>query len=241
MQAMQVYDFAMGAGGFAQIPVAGAYYRIMSADGPVAIKEDVGSTCGPLLPGQGMRGRKFSSLTIVDKSGAANAGQLIVAGSDFIDDRVHGDVAVVPSVKARSMAGNSLMACGYAEGVDTFQLVARLQFYNPPGSGKNVFLTALRFDTFGKAAVATIESTWDGTQINGGRSKRGGGAAGVLQVLEGPSDVRPTFMGAMIAAGSFFEQFSDAIVLPPGKGLTIKAIDEYTALMATAEFFEENA
>lgn len=234
VQATQVYDFNLSAGGSYQLPVTGEYYRIVSAAGPLSIKEDAGGTCGPLLAGQGMRNRKFTSLTLVDKSGAQNAGQIIVAGSDFIDDRIAGDVMTVKSVKARK--GVAFMAAAYQVGDGTS--AAQVQLWNPAGSGKTLVVTAVQMSSTGSLHVAKFSSVALAGATTQAPSKVAGGAASVAQV-RGATAQQLQMTGAIAINYNAAFSFDDALVIPPGFGLSVGAMDLAAGMGAVFEFFEE--
>lgn len=103
MKPTNIYTFDLAANGPYRLLVAGEYFKILSATGPVDVQSDFGRLNG-LVTGQGLAKNPFSSLYFTDVSGAPNTLRILVGDSDFIDG-VTGDVNVqnFPAVQAVSM------------------------------------------------------------------------------------------------------------------------------------------
>ncbi len=78
------YDFTVPANGAFLLTVAGDYWKIMSASGPLAIKADWGELRG-LIAGQGLEDSPFQRLYITDQSGAPNVVRIFIGDRKFID------------------------------------------------------------------------------------------------------------------------------------------------------------
>jgi len=94
MKNLQIYDFSMTAGGSFQLPVSGQYFRILTTLGNVAVIGDTFGKLGPINRGQGMKETPYNRLTIVDVSGSANAGTILVSDADFIDQTLYGSITL---------------------------------------------------------------------------------------------------------------------------------------------------
>ena len=97
----QIYDFTLPANGSREFIVPGAsYYRIQSCLGNLAVRRDGGSILNPLQVGQGEQGTPFQRITLVDVSGAANVGTIIISDGTFVDVRSIGATQItnVPTV-----------------------------------------------------------------------------------------------------------------------------------------------
>lgn len=88
----KVYDFSVPAGGVYRLPVTGAYFRIMSSTGAVNVTVEGVGTLPALQSGQALKGIPFGALILQDASGAPNVGQILVASSEFQDNRLNGTV-----------------------------------------------------------------------------------------------------------------------------------------------------
>lgn len=92
--ALKVYDFTLTAGGSQIILVESAYFRIMTATGPVDVIGDTFGTLPAVQAGQGMQNTPYKRLTLRDASGAPNSGTILCSGDLFIDNRTIGNVAI---------------------------------------------------------------------------------------------------------------------------------------------------
>lgn len=90
MKSVTNYPFNLSAGQSINIPAVGDYFRVQSATGAIDVTIDGVGTLPDLLNGQGIKNIPFSRLTIKNKSGAANAGVIMVAFDEFIDNRTYG-------------------------------------------------------------------------------------------------------------------------------------------------------
>lgn len=95
---LQIYDFAMAAGGSFPLPVAGSYFRILTTVGDVDVVGDTFGRLGPINRGQGLADKQYGRLTIQDRSGAPNAGTILVSDSNFIDQTLFGSISLAGAV-----------------------------------------------------------------------------------------------------------------------------------------------
>jgi len=100
MKPTNIYTFDLAANGPYRLLVAGEYFKILGATGPVDVQSDFGRL-NSLVTGQGLAKNPFSSLYFTDVSGAPNTLRVLIGDSDFIDG-VTGDVNVqnFPAVQA---------------------------------------------------------------------------------------------------------------------------------------------
>lgn len=90
MKSVTPYPFNLSAGQTLSLPIEGDYFRIQSATGAIDVTVDGVGTLPDLLNGQGLKNVPFKRLTLKDKTGAANAGVILVAFDEFIDNRTYG-------------------------------------------------------------------------------------------------------------------------------------------------------
>ncbi|MCL6484930.1 MAG: hypothetical protein I4O49_12305, partial [Janthinobacterium lividum] len=110
------YDFNLSPGGAQNLDVKGRFFKYRSGTGAIRVRASKGGYVD-LLPGQGVRGFDFESLTVADRSGANNVGVLIVGDFDFQDDRIAGTVDVVDGGRTRTLAGIAFGASAYQAAV----------------------------------------------------------------------------------------------------------------------------
>lgn len=96
----QVYDFNLVAGGSQAILASGAYLRILSSTGAIDVSVEGKGTMPNLLAGQGLKDLPFNRVVVRDKSGAPNTGTILVASSEFVDNRLFGTFDLSPSTLA---------------------------------------------------------------------------------------------------------------------------------------------
>lgn len=96
----QVYDFNLTAGGSQTILAGGAYLRILTATGAVDVIVEGKGTMPNLLAGQGLKDLPFQRVVLRDKSGAPNSGTILVASSEFVDNRLFGTFDLTPATLA---------------------------------------------------------------------------------------------------------------------------------------------
>lgn len=240
----RIYDFTLTAGGSMQLLVQGDYMRIMSSTGAVEVLTDH-YRIGPIMAGQGQAKSPFTRLTIIDRSGAGNVGNVLVADSDFIDNRINGDVSVIDGEKSRTLAGG--MYSGTPNSSAAAGLYSVCQLWNPVGSGKNLIVNSigLAASAASIALVYTIGSQAPTDQtVTRAANKLSGGALGVGQVRVDASGM-PVFasnlLRTMACPASDVRDWDvrGAVVVPPGKGLALVGTVLNTQLIVNFEWFEE--
>lgn len=88
----KVYDFTLAAGGSFRLPVIGEYFRLQTSTGAVDVTVEGVGTLPGLLAGQALKDVPFNGLVLRDASGAPNVGTILVASSEFQDNRLNGTV-----------------------------------------------------------------------------------------------------------------------------------------------------
>ena len=243
-RAAQIYDFVLTPGGSANLAVAGGYYRIMSATGPVRVRREGGSQLGPLYPGQGER-QEFNRLTVTDMSGAANTGYILVSDESFVDERITGEVSVIDGGKARSMTG-----LDYLESVGVGGVAGQYthhQLFNPGTSQRRVILTGLTvsavapqlvYATMWHAAIANLVgassffSKWSNGFFHAAERRFENNAAAIGN--------GPQLAFYLTANGNFTYIFSRPVVLEPGKGYIVRSNTLNTDLQTGFDHYEES-
>ena len=241
MSSAKIYDFTLTAGGSFSLPVSGSYVRIMSSTGTVEIVAD-GFRIGPIVAGQGSKDKDFKRLTIVDRSGAANIGTVLVADSDFVDQTILGSVSVIDGGKARTIANNAFI------GVNLYSAVAaqysKVQLWNPANTGKSLILGAFSFSSTVAGSVYARYNT-AALAISGSLSPAsklvGGAAPSALFRVESAATVTdPTLAGFNFLANSaVFYTPKEPFVIRPGYGLVINHQTVNADISANFEWFEE--
>ncbi|PJC99798.1 hypothetical protein GQ37_005685 [Janthinobacterium sp. BJB1] len=234
------YDFNLPPGGALNLEVKGKFFKYRSGAGPIRVRASKGGYVD-LLPGQGVRNLDYESLTVVDRSGANNAGVLVAGDFDFQDDRITGTVDIMDGARTRTLANMAFLADTALSPGGSY---ATLQLWNPVGSGKNVMLEQLTISV----DAATAISMWDSTapKLTPGLNpspKLLGGASGVARTFSDNPGVAYTGVrnGSLNCQsnGSFIFPMKGPIVIPPGRGFVVQSGTITTILRCMFEFFEE--
>lgn len=247
----RIYDFTLIAGGMQRLPVVGDFFKVISATGVINVNVDTGATLD-LMPGQGLRELNFNTLTITDKSGAANSGKILVGFSGMIDDRVSGEVSVIDGGKSRVLSNASGMASiayGTASnpGVGQYQAGA---LWNPAGSGKRIVVSqiivqgeqnagvlAVRYitATFGAQAAADAVASKYAAQAHGLSAQVW--VSTTLAAPVGASFGGRVYVGATMAPVVY--RPTEPWVLAPGVGLVVAGVTLQAGFSGAVDFFEE--
>lgn len=140
------YNFTIPASGSYTLTVAGDYFKIMAASGPVSIKSDWGEL-GGLIAGQGLEDSPFQRLFVINDTASPNTVRLFIGDEKFIDG-MSGAVAVSAAVQPLAVLDNQNKTVTNA----STQLLAEkpgreyLLIQNKDAAG-NIFVS------FGKAAT----------------------------------------------------------------------------------------
>lgn len=237
----RIYDFTLTAGGSMQLLVQGDYMRIMSSTGAVEVLTDH-YRIGPIMAGQGQAKSPFTRLTIIDRSGAGNVGNVLVADSDFIDNRINGEVSVIDGGRSRTVSDNAFFGNVQVSGVSLQFAVG--QIYNPTGSGKRVIIESLSVASSVAMAVdGLFLSAPVGTLSGSAPSKLSGGTASVAQLWRANQGSNPPGVGSfeffISASLTFYIPFKEPLVLLPGYALAFVGQGTGGNLVVNSEFYEE--
>lgn len=233
----------MGPLGTFNLDVAGSYYRLLTCTGPIEVRRSDGSVLGPINAGQGERETPFNKLTLVDKTGAANAGTILITDKNFVDDRITGEVSFVDGGMARSLAGKAF--CGVSFCAAQAGLFSHCQIYNA-STTKNVFLTQLTPSTSASYSVqAAVKSTPLATAYNFAANKKVGSPAS--SAIENRIETAAAYLGSAVnylllyQSGYSFVPYklTEPILLPPGQGLVFAPQAVNAAMLLNFEAFEE--
>lgn len=243
MRSFKIYDFTLSAGGAMPLLVEGGYFKIYSCTGVLAVSIDGGSTIGPINTGQGMK-TEFKRLTIVDQSGAANVGKIIVASNEFVDDRISGEVSVIDGGKARTLSSIAFTAYSGINAVAG--QYSHCQVWNPTITKNLIVEQLIVTSTVAQSVIlrahnAALATGY--TQLNPS-SKKIGGADGTMEnrITTNAAQL-PTgkLLGSfnLPVAGNFAYKLTEPIIIPPSQGLVAFSGVVNTDLTITVECFEE--
>lgn len=247
MTPAKIYRFVVPAGGAFQLQALGEYFKVLEASGALEVRGDTFGTVGQLQPGQGLADTPFARLEFRDLSGFANTVAIVLAGANFVDDRVQGVVEVMDGNKARSISG-----AGYQWRCSSVTTNAAnrpvSQLWNPPGSGVRVIVDGLLFG----CTVATAIN-WGAINV----AMPNPAASAIYSVLAGgpgpkavplvnesaPFPALSSVLGAIYvpASGAVEVNLRRPIVLPPGMGLCAVTDQVGTPIVLSGcmQFFEE--
>lgn len=252
MQA-QPYDFNLTAGGSQNLAVVGTSFKLLSSTGPVQVLANTGARV-LLMPGQGIRRFEFDSLTIIDKSGAANVGQILITGSDdknaeMIDDRITGEVSVIDGARLRVLANSAFLASrSWTPAAATY---GTAEIWNPAGSGKNLIVEEINLMQAGGSglsygfAVGWANTAQYAATITAA-SKKGGGTAGVGVVAR--NDEAVLLGGLTSSIYSYFPPVNQSMpvglkepfVIQPGQALRVQQMSVAVPISVGFQWFEES-
>lgn len=149
--AFQTYDFTLGAGQSARIPVYGKYVRVQTAIGAVNLRGDFGYLKN-LLPGQGQAINAFSYVIVEDASGAANAGSIIVGEEGFVDNRmILGSASAIALDAPTQAALNPKSTTTYFGNAAALVANTPLTIFTPATNVNGAWVTGAELHTVGGA------------------------------------------------------------------------------------------
>lgn len=227
----KIYPCVIPAGGSLPLTIEGDYFKVLEATGLFEITGDSFGQLGSIVPGQGLQQTHFRRLTLRDLTGTQNTVRLLVAGQNFVDDRVQGDVAVIDGSKSRTISGAVFGAAPTASAV-----AAQLSFsqlYNPALSGKRLIVPAVSMAC--STSICAFQVGILGASIAGAdvtatrtRSLYSGGAQTVAELRVNNSAGNPlaasrVAWNMVLAAGVPWrhEPKQGPYVIEPGSGLLI--------------------
>lgn len=230
----------------------------------IEIRPDTQQGILQLLPGQGFGFDWPVKRWIVKNIGATNIalGQLVIADGDYRDQRVVGSMSVVgtanvavtntPTVsvadaaKARVLAANSFMGANSmaASGAGTF---SRVSLWNPATNPNRLIVQAVALSNVDMAnpAMASLQSISAQPSLTFskfGASKKFGGAASVaMTTVDTPGTPGGAWSHLLETPAQQQKNLvlTDPIVVPPGFGLAVWALQSNVAVSAAFEWYEE--
>lgn len=93
------YDLTLAGYGIQRFEVLGKFFKFVGT-GKIRVTTSKGGSID-LLPGQGVWGEEYSSLSVQDRTGTGSAGVLLAGFYDFRDDTLTGQVSVINGDTAR--------------------------------------------------------------------------------------------------------------------------------------------
>jgi len=245
MTPTKIYSLLIPAGGSFQLQAVGDYFKLVSASADVEVRGDTFGTIGVIKAGQGLRRTPFQRLEFKEVSGFQNSIQVLVGGSDFVDERIAGSVEVIDGGRNRTLAGSAFFAEVSVAASAAMYSVAQL--FNPVGSGGNLVVNRLNLAS---GAGGAFGVGWHAgavlAPLGGTASKRvSGGFVSVAQTRGGTTAaigaVGQWFTMQMPANGFVPYKMEEPIVLPPGTGLSVWSGAVNVDLRASVEYWEDVA
>lgn len=233
------YDFAVGAGQSQTLDVSGRFFKYRSGTGVISVRTSGGGSVD-LLPGQGIWNVEFSSLTVKDKSGLANAGVIVAGAFDYRDDRIAGSVEVIDGGRARTMANLAYMATGSRGAAPG--LLGHFQFWNPAGSGRNVLIEQI---IVGSALTDKIAMGFKNATLltpvgNIPISKRSSGGVASVIVCYAEDNAASQYPVSLASLSpNTILPLKEPMCIEPGFGLIFRGTQLNQDFSVSLEFFEE--
>jgi len=234
------FDFQLAPGASQTIDVKGRFFKYKAGTGLIRVRTSLGGFVD-VLPGQGIENVNFTSLTIADRSNAANVGSILAGDFDFRDDRISGSVEVIDGGRTRTLAGAAFL--GGNNQVAVGGVVSNVQIWNPPASSKIVVVKEVSFsgDIGGLHSIKSGNSV--ATTVSGnGTSKRIGGSVSAAQLCI-QTGVLPAMAYLYSVQGSpnqnYTKVFQEPVVLMPGFGLFVTSTNLGENLFTNFEWVEE--
>lgn len=229
MTPSKIYQFTVPAGGAFALQAIGSYFKVQAATGQVEVRGDTFGTVGVLLPGQGMRGSAFGRLEFRDLSGSANMVTVLIAGSDFVDDRISGSVEIIDGGRTRTMAGEAFTAFGQHQ-VSVAANRPIVQLWNPPGSGRNAFIKSAIYSSntaqFVGITPAPVQLGALFGQAKAKSQSKPDGATQVRNVQQAAYPGSPNLFSGYIQANGVLQlTMQEPLMIAPGEGLGVFGAD----------------
>ena len=241
MRSFKIYDFTLSAGGAMPLLVEGGYFKIYSCTGVLAVSIDGGSTIGPINTGQGMK-TEFKRLTIVDQSGAANVGKIIVASNEFVDGRISGEVSVIDQAYKNTLA-NKTFASSNSSAAVAGQFSHCQLFNNNPAV--NTILKSISLSVTVASGVAYgFRASTIATPGAFLTSKRSNGAASTSSRSYSEanvSDLITNQLGYRVldVLNTAYVEFRDPVIVSNGWGFIARPSNANTGITVVCEVVEE--
>jgi hypothetical protein len=248
---MQHFDISLPPGTAREINVQGSYVYFLEgsaggADATIELRNVSGSDTVLLKPGQAfnMGGGAENVRWIVSnyKSQGTIIGRLLMGSGEFSDNRISGTVDVVDGAKNRVLSEMAFTGYGYQAGAAGNY--AHVQLWNPPGSGKNVYVEQLNFFSGSAFASGVAVRSAVAALTNLGEvmhSKKMGGADSGAAQLRIQSNAAPIGVKNLLNMSGTLPtfKFSEPMLIVPGTGINLYNGNLAADLAVTFETFEE--
>lgn len=243
----KIYPLTIGAYKALPIMVQGSFFKILSSTGAVDVIGDTFGSIEYLMPGQGLRGKDFNRITIIDRSGGSNMVRLLIGDDQFIDDRISGDVVVIDGNKGRSIAGKAFTATSEfgAAGAGNVNQVA---LYNPVGSKVRLVINNIVAGTSqgGKLSISTGQGVPLGVSSAPRTKDVSASAANSVAVKYDATDTDAALGGVIVialsvAAGqSMALPIQEPFIVREGGFMAVKTTEASQGLVSSMQFYEES-
>ncbi|PJJ17819.1 hypothetical protein CLU90_0999 [Janthinobacterium sp. 67] len=217
------YDFNLPGNGGQVIDVKGRFVKYRSGTGYIRVRLSNGGYAD-LLPGQGIFNIAFDSLTIIDRTGLANAGTILAGDFDFRDDRIYGDVNVIDNSKGKVIAGSTFYRLRAVGGIAANY--SFVQLFNPLTSGVNISLNRIMLSSDVTNLIGMTQTGAEAGASLAPANKCIGMADGLLKCNGGnvPGPAGGTAIGSFLISANLYTEVAirDPIVLLPGRGVSFQ-------------------
>lgn len=255
---MEIYDIRIAPNQTREINVTGSYVYFYNgsaggADTTITIRQDSRGERVLLQPGQAYRmkaGETGSRWLIGNLRGAGTiVGQLVIGSGELTDNRITGSVEVIDGGRNRTEAGQAFIASFNVTSVALVRPSAIL--WNPPNSGRNLFLKSTRYSCSVTAPYGFNSITSLGTGLNLITStaivpKRIGTASVATahsadaSEFNGATTVFNSMVTAILAANQVDQaSFSEPVQVSPGSGVRFFAATDSAGIICSIEYIEE--
>ncbi|MCK9991396.1 MAG: hypothetical protein RugAbin2_02410 [Rugosibacter sp.] len=236
----------LAAGQIMPLRIAGDMVRIASAQWPLNLElrkggVSIGTATG-VLAGDYVRDAGFDEVVIINGT-VAQTVTVQISGGGVGSDRVLGEVSVLDGNGFRSLA--NLAFCGGGGGSAVASQYPYVQLWNPAGSGRRLYLSALKFSaTVAGTVKAGFYNVPLTTLLGAVPSKLSGGVVGVGELrYQASASLLLSGMSSTVsyiaASANLQKVFKEPVILLPGSGFigTFGALGE--ALIGEFEYVEE--
>jgi hypothetical protein len=230
------YDFNLAANASQKTEIVGTYFKYVTGVGKIRVRLNTGQYID-LLPGQAVKGKRYTSIDIQDRSGLPNSGTFFADDFDFTDDSISGTISTINNSKRDTLLGSGFMiGTGAGNGAEG----NGVSLCNPAGNTKNLIV---------KKVLCTITNganSWVGwnvamaaaSPIKAGNKLSGGALSTGVVSAETRTGAQQGALGQthilVLAGGVNLLVFDEPIVVRPGYGLLCLLAIQYGAVVAGA-------
>lgn len=228
------------------LKISGSEFRIIDAMWPVTVRYFNGNRivgqASNVLPGDYLRGMEFDAVEIINGPMIQNV-TVVIASGGAGSDRITGSVEVIDGGKAMTLNNRTFVQSTSAGPV--LGEYSMVQLFNPAGSGKNLFLSAMSISCDQQAAMNL--RSYDvqlPTFYGNAKAKKMGGNTSAAEIRTGTNVAA---LGTLIV-GDYVQAYSrvlfdidEPIMLPPGTGVYMMSSQKNSTIYGTFEFLEESA